>query len=486
MTCVWYLPLLPLLLSAGLQIRPLSGGLVKVEEELESSAVISHSLGLMGRLEKLLLQGNSSDVSLRVETVDGDEVKLFQAHSLVLSLQSPALGRILQNRNSSTLVLQESSDCVAVFEKFIRYLYCGELSVNLDQATALHKLAAKYGVANLQQGLAEYMSQNLAGASASRHVVGWYEYAAAAGDAGLRDTCLQFLSWNLSAVLQSARWPAIGAELLMALLRRSDLVLQSELELFQGLEVWLIRNDPDSLTAENALRAVRYAMIPPRELFQLQRNSPVLRRYHESVRDLLYLSFQFHSASPVQLAKFFDVNCSLFVPRNYLAASWGTAWAVNNPARDDRSISFQSQLGPSGHDEGKRVTWNALFSPRWLPLSLRPMYNEPGAMHQSQTAQPTLGAARPRIIITPTTSSAEFAGVNFQKTVVVSTRQQGQLVVRHVYNFHQSTEETGDFLSGVDLQQRTSEYLADGSLHMHVIIKPLYQTLIAVKKTDVL
>ncbi|XP_072522727.1 BTB/POZ domain-containing protein 17 [Salminus brasiliensis] len=477
MTCVLYL-----LLTIWLHIRPLSGGLVKLEGELENSAVISHSQGLMGRLETLLLQGNSSDVSLRVETADGDEVKLFQAHSLVLSLQSPTLSQMLQNRNSSTLVLQESADCVAVFEKFIRYLYCGELSLRLDQATAMHKLATKYGVSDLQQGLTEYMSQNLASASASGHVVGWYEYAAAAGDMGLKATCLQFLSWNLSSVLQSAQWPSVSAELLMALLRRSDLVLQSELELFEGLEAWLIQNDPDSLTVENALRAVRYAMIPPRELFRLQRNSPILGRYQESVRDLLYLSFQFHSASPLQLAKFFDVNCSLFVPRNYLTASWGTPWVINNPARDDRSISFQTQLGPSGHDEGKRVTWNTLFSPRWLPLSLRPMYNEQGTMHQSQAVQPALGAARPRIIITPTTSSAEFAGISFQKTVVVSTRQQGQLVVRHVYNFHQSTEEAGDFLANVDLQQRTSDYLVDGSLHLHVIIKPLYQTLIAIKK----
>ncbi|KAI4900743.1 hypothetical protein NFI96_016712 [Prochilodus magdalenae] len=456
--------------------------MLKLESELEGSTAISHSQGLVGRLETLILQGNSSDISLRVETADGDEVKLIQAHALVLSLQSPTFSRMLQNRNSSTLVLQESAECVAVFEKFIRYLYCGQLSLRLDQATALHKLATKYDVSDLQQGLTEYMSRNLASASASSHVVGWYEYAVVAGDDDLKATCLQFLSWNLSSVLRSAQWPSVSMELLMVLLQRSDLVLQSELELYEGLEAWLIQNDPDSLTVENALRAVRYAMIPPQELFRLQRYSPILGRYHESVRDLLYLSFQFHSASPLQLAKFFDVNCSLFVPRNYLATSWGISWTINNPARDDRSISFQSQLGPSGHDEGKRVTWNALFSPRWLPLSLRPVYNEQGAMHQSQAVQPPMNAARPRIIITPTTSSAEFAGVSFQKTVIVSTRQQGQLVVRHVYNFHQSTEEAGDFLAEVDLQQRTSEYLSDGSLHLHVIIKPIYQTLIAIKK----
>lgn len=81
---------------------------------------ISHSLSVVQRLEALLLQGNGSDVSLRVETPNADEVKVIQAHSLILSLQSTVFEEMLLSRNSSTLVLKESSDCAAVFDKFIR------------------------------------------------------------------------------------------------------------------------------------------------------------------------------------------------------------------------------------------------------------------------------------------------------------------------------------------------------------------------------
>lgn len=81
---------------------------------------ISHSLSVVQRLEMLLMQGNGSDVSLRVETPSADEVKVIQAHSLVLSLQSPVLEEMLMSRNSSMLVLKESSDCAAAFDKFIR------------------------------------------------------------------------------------------------------------------------------------------------------------------------------------------------------------------------------------------------------------------------------------------------------------------------------------------------------------------------------
>lgn len=338
-----------------------------------------------------------------------------------------------------------------------RYLYCGELYLRLDETSALHELATKYGVSVLQHGLTEYMIQNLASASLSGHVVRWYEYATGEGDASLRASCLQFLLRNVTSVLRSSQWQSVSSQLLMALLQRSDLVLYSELELFKALETWLMHNEPDNVTVENVLRAVRYPMIPPRELFRLQRESQVLLRYYESVRDLLYMAYQFHAAPPPQLAKFFDVNCSLFIPRNYLASAWGSAWLINNPARDDRTATFHTQLGPSAHDSSKRVIWNALFSPR------------------------SRSDGNPRIIITPANSSPDFAGVIFQKTVIVCVRQQGLLVVRRVYNFHQSTEENGDFLTDSDLHESSSEYLVDGWLHLHVIIKPVYQTLISTK-----
>ncbi|MBN3307562.1 BTBDH protein, partial [Amia calva] len=445
---------------------------------LESGAtVINHSMILVQRLEALLVQGNGSDVTLRVQTLHSDEVKVIAAHALVLSLQSEVFEGLLHSRNSSSLTLREPMDCAAVFDKFIRYLYCGEIAVQLEQAIPLHKLASKYRVTALQTGLSLYMTQHLASDSTNGHVVSWYHYAMQTGDVALRDSCLQFLSWNLSSVFHSGEWGSVSDDLLLSLLQRSDLILQSELELFEALEAWIGQNQPGGLTIENSLRAVRYAMISPQQLFRLQKQSPVLLKYHESVRDLLYMAFQFHSASPLQLAKYFDVNCSLFTPRNYLSAAWGSPWIINNPTRDDRSTSFQTQLGPSGHDASKKVTWNALFSPRWLPVSLRPVYTEHGAIQAARSDN-----GHPRIIVTPATSSADFAGVSFQKTVIVAARQQGKVVVRHVYNFHQSTEETGDFLAEADLQKRASEYLIDSSLYMHIVVKPIYHSLIKAKK----
>lgn len=360
-----------------------------------------------------------------------------------------------------------------------RYLYCGGVSILLHQAIPLHQLASKYRVWGLQRGVADYMRSHLASESSQGHVVTWYHYAVRIGDTALQETCLQFLAWNLSAVLGSAEWGSVSVELLLLLLERSDLVLHSELELYTAVEGWLSRRQPEGPVAERVLRAIRYPMIAPSQLFQLQVQSAVLARHRAAVQDLLFQAFQFHAASPLHFAKYFDVNCSMFLPRNYLASSWGSQWVINNPARDDRSTSFQTQLGPSSHDAGKRVTWNVLFSPRWLPVSLRPVYSD----SVSGAIQPVrIEDGRPRLVITPATSSPDFAGVSFQKTVLVGVRQQGRVVVKHVYSFHQSSDEAADFLAHADLQKRTSEYLIDNSLHLHIIVKPVYHSLIKVKK----
>lgn len=84
------------------------------------ATVLNHSMSLVQRLESLLAMGNSSDVTLRVQTINTDEVKVIQAHSLVLTMQSDVFEELLLTRNNSAVVLRETPDCAAVFDKFVR------------------------------------------------------------------------------------------------------------------------------------------------------------------------------------------------------------------------------------------------------------------------------------------------------------------------------------------------------------------------------
>ncbi|XP_078426745.1 BTB/POZ domain-containing protein 17-like [Cetorhinus maximus] len=437
-----------------------------------SIATINHSSNLIDHLQELLYNSNSSDIMLKVYTGNSDEVKVFHTHHLLLILQSDVFEDLLLNQSVTTLTLRETAECAALFDKLLRYLYCGEITILMNQVVPLHKLASKYHVSALQQGIIMYMSQQLASASPRGHVVSWYHYSLRIGDEDLQERCKQFLAWNMSTVIHSKEWQTISDDLMISLLQRSDLVVENELEIYYGVEDWIKRNQPDIMVAETVLKLIRYTMISPQHLFHIQKKSSVMNEHYNSIHNLFFLAFQFHSATPPVFAKYFDVNCSLFIPRNYLSGSWGSQWVINNPARDDRSTSFQTQLAPSNYDVGKKVTWNALFSPRWLPVSVRP------SSYSGYRAAFNPEDSRPRIIITPATNSVSFAGVNFQKTILVRVKQDGRSYVKHVYDFHQSTEETGDFLLQADLQKPSSEYLIDNSLYLHIIIKPIYQSLI--------
>lgn len=83
-----------------------------------TAATINHSHLLLKRLQELLLNGNTSDTTLRVHTVGSDEIKVFHTHQLMLSLQSETFETLLQNQ--TVLDLHEPPDNVALFEKFIR------------------------------------------------------------------------------------------------------------------------------------------------------------------------------------------------------------------------------------------------------------------------------------------------------------------------------------------------------------------------------
>jgi hypothetical protein len=85
-----------------------------------AGTAINHSHMLLQRLQDLLRQGNASDVILRVQAVGTDEVRAFHTHRLLLGLHSELFRELLSNQ--SEVMLRESRDCAAVFDKFIRYI----------------------------------------------------------------------------------------------------------------------------------------------------------------------------------------------------------------------------------------------------------------------------------------------------------------------------------------------------------------------------
>ncbi|XP_078723919.1 BTB/POZ domain-containing protein 17 [Lampetra fluviatilis] len=447
--------------------------------DLASAGAINQAPQLLEELSLLVEDANSSDTELRVLTAGGGAPpRRYPAHRVLLAMRSRAFSALLANGSSSSglLHLTLSPDCASVFSAFLRYLYTGKIVVNVEQVIPLCMLALEFKVDSLRLGLSKFMTENLC----QSPVVAWYEFAGKVGDQSLVAKFNQFIAWNLSSVVSSPEWAAMSGEHLHGLLQRSDLVLDNELSLFSAVAQWIERNQPNSSTAEALLKSIRFPMMTPLQILQLKTESLVLKKYEYSINHLLDQSFQFHSVSPVQFAKYFDVKKAMFIPRNYLSPPWGTLWAIQNPARDDRSIVFQTQTSPSNFDYGKKISWNVVFSPRKLKL-------EQGVMQQQQQgyrgSQSSGGHAdlSPRLHIIPASPTIGGAGVKYQKTVLIGSKRQGRMIVRQISNFYQSTDEMGNFLKDADIVKRSSEYLVDNALHLHIIVKPMYQPIVDMK-----
>ncbi|CAL8310726.1 unnamed protein product [Arctogadus glacialis] len=341
---------------------------LKMEALPETGATVAeplHGAGAAhGEPEAL---GNASDVPLRcgplnTEEVEGAAGPLPGAEPAERRLRDPAARAATaapwcSARRPSAPPSSTSSS---------GYLYCGDISVRLDQAIPLHQLATKY----------------------------------------------------------SAEWTSVSAALLLTLLRRSDLVVQSELELYDGLEAWAARkNRPGGPTAERALEAIRYGMIPPQKLFRLQKSSPLMQKH-------------------------------------YTAPCGTCSTSPSKPLRadDPAGFSFQDAAGRPAATDAKqgRVDLERLFSPAWFHAgrSTGVRYAEPGDMMTLADRRRLPGTA---IIVTPATSKPGLCR-STEEALVLPGRGGTCSVGRR---------------KQVPDRQRPL---------LHVVVKPVYHTLILAKK----
>uniref|UniRef100_UPI00358F1199 BTB/POZ domain-containing protein 17 n=1 Tax=Myxine glutinosa TaxID=7769 RepID=UPI00358F1199 len=381
------------------------------------------------------------------------------------------LAKLLNNPGTSDIMLIVRPRNSVSSSSSIGYLYTGHVDVRLDHCTALHALATELGVPALCVGLSTLMAENLPYGP----VVSWYTYAIHAKDQILASQCNRFMAWNFSAIAASSEWPQLSVTHILQLLQRSDLVIESEMALFSAIELWIKRNQPNSSVVEAMLGSIRYPMMSSLELLELLKVSTTLKRHLHTIEHAINTAFRFHSVSPHEFGRFVDLTQPSFIPRNYLGLGWGRAWAIQNPARDDRSMTFKTWLSPSSRDRSRSVSWNAIFSPRQKVLGSG-RTSEASYGHGGSSVSPA--RLSPHLVVISSSRKADIPGLHYQKTVLVGVRKKGTMVVQGAYSFHHSSEEARGFLKSADLISRFSDYLVDSALHLHIIVKPVYQPLL--------
>ena len=131
------------------------------------------------------------------------------------------------------LILQESPECEAVFEVFLKYLYTGKISLNYSNVIPILQLADKYNVRDLLKVGLDFMSRNVPLAARKNQVVSWYQFTTNCGYKDVAKLCLNFIKWNFDTVSESIDWPNLELDSLVQV--RLSLPCLKELRLFYCL-----------------------------------------------------------------------------------------------------------------------------------------------------------------------------------------------------------------------------------------------------------
>jgi len=114
-----------------------------------------------------------------------------------------------------------------------RYIYCGQIVLCLDNVAGLFVLADKYNVDDLKSSCVQYMQRHLVDSSAECCAVMWYQYSQSCSSYELQQACFSYIILNMDIVMRSAQWHCLDHDNLVSILRRSDIIVNSEYDILE-------------------------------------------------------------------------------------------------------------------------------------------------------------------------------------------------------------------------------------------------------------
>ena len=264
-------------------------------------------------------QESLSDVTLKV----GDQ--RYYGHRFVLAKSSDVFRTMLYEKPwvqeaSGECDLSESPECQAVFDKFLRYLYTAEISINSSSAVGILCLADKYNVASLKALCTKYMVENCRSPKV-RNALCWYSWAKALHLESLIRQCTQTIAWNAQEIINSSDWLNMDVDFLCDMLQSSDLVVREEFSLLEAVTRWLLDESHASelsKVAPSILGLIRFPQIQAAQLFQVEQSELATQAETcESVHQLLGRAYRFRALCPTQGELGLSFNEPFYMPRNY-------------------------------------------------------------------------------------------------------------------------------------------------------------------------
>ncbi|XP_005407410.1 PREDICTED: galectin-3-binding protein [Chinchilla lanigera] len=353
------------------------------EYTLDLSGELSAALGLIFDSQQ------GCDLSIQVVGQEQEELA-FCAHSVILTANPEA--QALWEEPGSKIIMRVDSECMSVVRDFLRYFYSRRIEVSLASVKCLHKLASAYRAVQLQDYCGRLFSTLLPQDPSFRTPLDLYTYAQDTSDALLEERCVQFLAWNFGALTQAEAWLSVPTALLQALLLRDEVAVPSELALLQALDAWIRKQGTSQREAEVLLEQIRFPMMLPKELFQLQFNLSLYQDHEALFRKKILQALEFHTVPLWLLAQYQGLNFTddIYKPRIYTSATWSAlvtanSWTQQLSSRNQRrkystypyyyvnkssygymsspSQSFQTPEHPSFLFKTRLVSWTLAYLP---------------------------------------------------------------------------------------------------------------------------
>lgn len=296
------------------------------------------------------------------------------AHTLILTANPEA--QALWEDPGSNVTMNVDSECMPVVRDFVRYFYSRRIEVSLLSVKCFHKLASAYGAQRLQDYCGRLFATLLPQDPSFRSPLDLYAYALATGDALLEELCVQFLAWNFEALTQVEDWLGVPTTLLQALLPRSELAVPSELDLLKALDVWSRGTGASHWEVEDLVQHVRFPMMLPEELFELQFNLSLYRAHEALFQKKIMQALEFHTVPFQLLAQYRGLNLTedTYKPRMYTSATWSAMVTGDSRNRQNQELWYRSRTqfaseynpGPYGYRYGPYQSFQTPQHPSFL------------------------------------------------------------------------------------------------------------------------
>lgn len=438
-----------------------------------SEETVDDGKHVVHRFQELFESENLSDIVLVVG------LARYSVHKFVLITASDVFQAMLNEdqwheANQPEVTLTEDEECLPVFRDFLRYLYCGSVTLTTSTVLPVLILADKYCIPSLCESCVQYMLQHVVESPDTNRALSWYQYAKIRGYEKLQEETFRFILSNFHIVQNSPDWLVLNKFEVQEFLSSSDIVVESEYHLWKKLAEWFGHQDDIAVVLKELLPLVRFSLMTPKQLYDIE-SSDLYKENHHVFSKKFLQAYRRHSLLSEDVEK---LSNTMHEPhRNYSSASYGissplTLINYQVKAKIDSKIIVDNfrvplQFNPSSNttDQAK-----ACFHVEFFPKG----YFQPHMLYQTylgkHNEKTTLVIRRMNPFLTPEVVTVEVTMVIYGK------KNQVQYAAHSVTKTHHFCEksrklEIEDVIPIERLQENNSRYLVNGRFEATLFLK---------------